>query len=67
MKISTTRRNFVKSSSTLSAGAILASPNILKAVSNDKIIKVGLLAIAGRGSGASAQAMNADPNVHKHQ
>ena len=63
MKTSTTRRNFVKSSSTLSAGAILASPNILKAVSNDKIIKVGLVGIGGRGSGAAAQAMNADPNV----
>ena len=38
-------------------------PNILKAVSNDKIIKVGLVGIGGRGSGAAAQAMNADPNV----
>ena len=63
MKNLSTRRNFVKTSSTLSAGALIASPHILKAVKNDSVIKVGLVGIGGRGSGAAAQAMNADSNV----
>jgi len=63
MKNLSTRRNFVKTSSTLSVGSLIASPHILKAVKNDSVIKVGLVGIGGRGSGAAAQAMNADPNV----
>ena len=63
MKNITTRRNFVKASSTLSAGAFLTSPHIAKAAQDDKVIKIGLVGIGGRGSGAAAQAMNADPNV----
>ncbi len=63
MKNLSTRRNFVKASSALSAGALLTSPHILKAAKEDKILKIGLVGIGGRGSGAAAQAMNADPNV----
>jgi myo-inositol 2-dehydrogenase/D-chiro-inositol 1-dehydrogenase len=63
MKNITNRRDFVKASSTISAGAFLASPYIAKAAKDDKVIKIGLVGIGGRGSGAAAQAMNADPNV----
>ncbi len=63
MKNITNRRDFVKAGSTLSAGAFLASPHIAKAAEDDKVIKIGLVGIGGRGSGAAAQAMNADPNV----
>ena len=63
MKNITNRRDFVKAGSTLSAGAFLASPYIAQAAQDDKVIKIGLVGIGGRGSGAAAQAMNADPNV----
>ena len=57
------RRNFVKASSAITAGTLLASPYVGKAVQKNKTIKIGLVGIGGRGSGAAAQAMNADPNV----
>ncbi len=57
------RRKFIKSGSTLSAGALLAAPHVAKAAKNDKTLKIGLVGIGGRGSGAAAQAMNADDNV----
>ena len=34
-----------------------------RAAKNDKTLKIGLVGIGGRGSGAAAQAMNADDNV----
>jgi len=63
MTHSSSRRNFVKASSTITAGTLLSSPFIAKAAKNNSVIKVGLVGIGGRGSGAAAQAMNADPNV----
>ena len=57
------RRQFVKTSSIVSTAAVLSSPHVLKGAQNDKLIKVGLVGIGGRGSGAAAQAMNADENV----
>ena len=63
MSHSSSRRNFVKASSTITAGTLLSSPFIAKAAKNNSVIKVGLVGIGGRGSGAAAQAMNADPNV----
>ncbi len=57
------RRNFVKAGSSITAGALLAAPHVARAAKNDKVIKVGLVGIGGRGSGAAAQAMNADENV----
>ena len=59
----TSRRDFVKAGSSLTAGALLAAPHVARAAKNDKIIKVGLVGIGGRGSGAAAQAMGADDNV----
>ncbi|MBN37340.1 MAG: oxidoreductase [Opitutae bacterium] len=59
----TTRRDFVKAGSSFTAGAFLAAPNVVRGAKNDKVIKVGLVGIGGRGSGAAAQAMGADDNV----
>ena len=59
----TSRRNFVKAGSSITAGALLAAPHVARAAKNDKVIKVGLVGIGGRGSGAAAQAMNAAENV----
>ena len=56
------RRSFVKTSSAITA-SILIAPHIARAVENDKVLKIGLVGIGGRGSGAAAQAMNADDNV----
>ena len=53
------RRQFVKAGSTISAGTLLASPHITNAQNSSKTIKVGLVGIGGRGSGAAAQAMAA--------
>ena len=41
----------------------MTAPHIARAVENDKVLKIGLVGIGGRGSGAAAQAMNADDNV----
>jgi myo-inositol 2-dehydrogenase/D-chiro-inositol 1-dehydrogenase len=59
----TSRRDFVKAGSSLTAGALLSAPHVARAAKNDKVIKIGLVGIGGRGSGAAAQAMNADDNV----
>jgi len=59
----TSRRDFVKAGSSLTAGTLLAAPHVARAAKNDKVIKVGLVGIGGRGSGAAAQAMGADDNV----
>ena len=60
---SSSRREFLKTGSALSAGALLAAPHVAKAAKDDKVLKIGLVGIGGRGSGAAAQAMNADDNV----
>ena len=57
------RRDFVKASSAISAGSLLAAPNVARGAKNDKTLKVGLVGTGGRGSGAAAQAMGADENV----
>jgi predicted dehydrogenase len=59
----TSRRDFVKAGSSITAGTLLAAPHVARAAKNDKVIKIGLVGIGGRGSGAAAQAMNADDNV----
>ena len=57
------RREFIKTGSGLSASALITAPHIAKAAKNDKTLKIGLVGIGGRGSGAAAQAMGADENV----
>ncbi len=59
------RRDFLKCSATLAAGATvapLAFQRTAHAAGSD-IIKVGLIGCGGRGSGAAANAMNAGPDV----
>lgn len=62
----TTRREFLKTSSTLAVGAI-AAPAILtnqtRAAENSDTLRVGLIGCGGRGSGAAKQALSADKNV----
>ncbi|WP_236974694.1 Gfo/Idh/MocA family protein [Membranihabitans maritimus] len=62
-----TRRDFIKSSGTLALGsAILPTVDLSgKSMENkpNKVLKVGLVGCGGRGTGAAAQAMNADPDV----
>ena len=63
---STSRREFLKNSGAAVGGA-LAGPLILArssfAQSPGETLRVGLIGCGGRGSGAAAQALNADKNV----
>jgi myo-inositol 2-dehydrogenase / D-chiro-inositol 1-dehydrogenase len=66
----TSRREFLKTSSTaVLAGAVMA-PSILtsraQTVSRGETLRVGLIGCGGRGTGAAAQALKADPNVELH-
>lgn len=55
----TSRRDFLKTSAAL-AGAALA-PHVHAAGSD--VLRIGLIGCGGRGTGAAAQALQADPNV----
>jgi predicted dehydrogenase len=61
----TSRRDFLKTSAAL--GAVLAAPAILPgrlfAADNAETLRVGLIGCGGRGTGAAANALKADPNV----
>ena len=57
------RRHFVKTSSAIAASSMLSAPHLASAQNSSKTLKVGLVGIGGRGSGAAAQAMGADDNV----
>ncbi len=56
-----TRRDFLAASAATAAGAALLVPHVHAAGSD--ILKIGLIGCGGRGTGAAAQALNADPNV----
>jgi myo-inositol 2-dehydrogenase/D-chiro-inositol 1-dehydrogenase len=60
----TTRRAFLKNS-TAAVGGVIAAPFISSsfAQSPGETLRVGLVGCGGRGSGAAAQALNADKNV----
>lgn len=60
-----TRRGFLKTSSTIVAGAAAHSLPISWSVHarGDDVIKVGLIGCGDRGTGAAVQAMQADPGV----
>ena len=64
--ILSTRREFIRSSSAVTAG-LVAAPFVLTGRSADlspgDTIKVGLIGCGGRGSGAAKQALSADKNV----
>ena len=59
----TSRRDFLKTGAAASA-ASAGFPAILSAASIDNAINVGLVGCGGRGTGAAAQAMNADDYAH---
>ncbi len=62
---STSRRDFLKTSAI--AGVALAAPAILPGrlfgAGNSETLRIGLVGCGGRGSGAAAQALKADPDV----
>src|SRR5437870_1697620 len=55
----TSRRQFIKTST----AAALAFPAVLSAAPNSEKLRIGLVGCGGRGTGAVAQAFNADSNV----
>ncbi len=56
------RREFIKKTGT-AAGVIAAGfPGIISAQTVTNALKVGVIGCGGRGTGAAAQALNADPN-----
>lgn len=63
---STTRRDFLKVSTTAALASAVAAPGLLtskaRAISPGDTIKIGLVGCGGRGTGAAAQALAADPN-----
>ncbi len=61
-----TRREFLKASGAVAAGAIVAPlvlPTSVHAAAAPEEIRVGLIGCGGRGTGAAFQALNADPGV----
>ena len=62
----TSRRRFLKSSTTAFGGAMAASiafPAVVSSASKNDVLRVGLIGCGGRGTGAAAQALKADSNV----
>ena len=56
------RRRFLQTTAAVSAAATLAQTPFVHAQGTD-VIRVGLIGCGGRGTGAAAQALRADPNV----
>lgn len=60
---SSNRRRFLATSG--AAAAVMSFPTVLRAqgAGNNQKLKIGLIGCGGRGTGAAAQALSADPNV----
>jgi len=62
-----TRRHFLRNSSTVAVGGLVASAALTRAADVSapapSVIKVGLIGCGGRGTGAALQALKADPGV----
>ena len=62
-----TRRHFLRNSSTVAVGGLVASATLSRATDSStpapSVIKVGLIGCGGRGTGAALQALKADPGV----
>jgi myo-inositol 2-dehydrogenase / D-chiro-inositol 1-dehydrogenase len=56
------RRDFIKTSSAVAAGAI-AFPSITLGEPDSRKLKIGFIGCGGRGTGAASQALKADSNV----
>jgi myo-inositol 2-dehydrogenase / D-chiro-inositol 1-dehydrogenase len=66
--VTSSRRQFLKTSGAAALGSALASPLILTrtasgAASSSQTLKIGLVGCGGRGSGAAAQALSTGPDV----
>ena len=59
------RRQFLKTSSAVTAGALAGSLSIARSAhaQGDDVLKVGLIGCGGRGTGAAVNALDADPNT----
>ncbi len=64
-KTETNRRDFLKKTSVLAGGTALAGLSIQRGAhaAEDGKLKVGLIGCGGRGTGAAANALAADPNT----
>ena len=65
-KSTTSRRNFLKSSSAAAVGGTIAlNVGLTNSIfaNNTQTLKIGLVGCGGRGTGAANQALNADENV----
>lgn len=56
------RRDFIKKTGTAAAVIAAGFPGIISGQTVTNAVKIGLVGCGGRGSGAAAQALNADPN-----
>lgn len=65
MPHSTNRRTFLKSTTIAAAGAAVGSLGIGRSAhaAGSEVLKIGLVGCGGRGSGAAANALVADPNT----
>lgn len=64
-----TRRDFLQRSTTAAVGGLLASSALAQSAGsapagNRPLLRVGLIGCGDRGTGAAAQALKADPDVH---
>ena len=57
----TSRRSFLKASAAVAAGTLAIGRSAH--AQGDGTLRVGLVGCGGRGSGAAANALNADPNA----
>ena len=67
LRTTTSRREFLRSSSHAAIGGILAShigfPAVVSSANGNDTLRVALIGCGGRGTGAAAQALRADGNV----
>ena len=57
------RRDFIRKTGTVAGAIAVGFPGIISGQTVTNALKVGLIGAGGRGSGAAAQALNADPNA----
>ncbi|MBM3837070.1 MAG: Gfo/Idh/MocA family oxidoreductase [Verrucomicrobia bacterium] len=66
LRPSTSRRQFLKASSTVALGGVVGTRLALSGnafAQNSETLRIGLIGCGGRGSGAASQALHADKNV----
>ena len=57
------RREFIKKTGTAAGMMVAGFPGIISGQTVTNVIKVGLVGAGGRGSGAAANALTADPGA----